>query len=81
MYLVGLTEVLRRTSAKRLIVMGDFNQTTGPGSRARPQLRLALRYASRLFRHLCGSLRAMRPRLGFPDRRFEHPKVARVQVR
>ena len=45
MYLVGLTEVLRRASAKRLIVMGDFNQTIGPGSRARPQLRLALREA------------------------------------
>ena len=45
MYLVGLTEVLRRASAKRLIVMGDFNQTIGPGSRARLQLRLALREA------------------------------------
>ena len=38
-------KVLERASAKRLIVMGDFNQTIGPGSRARPQLRLALQEA------------------------------------
>ena len=44
-YLAGLTKVLERASAKRLIVMGDFNQTIGPGSRARPQLRLALQEA------------------------------------
>ena len=44
-YLAGLTEVLGRMSAKRLIVMGDFNQAIGSGSRARPQLRLALQEA------------------------------------
>ena len=44
-YLAGLTEVLGRASAKRLIVMGDFNQVIGAGSRARPELRLALRGA------------------------------------
>ena len=44
-YLVGLTEVLGRESVKRLIVMGDFNQIIGPGSRARPELRLALQGA------------------------------------
>ena len=44
-YLGGLTEVLARADSKRLIVMGDFNQAIGPGSRARPELRLALRKA------------------------------------
>ncbi len=41
-YLAGLTEVLRQGSEKRLIVMGDFNQIIGPGSRPRAELRLAL---------------------------------------
>ena len=45
-YLAGLTEILGRSAAKRLIVIGDFNQTVGqtigPGSRARSELRLAL---------------------------------------
>ena len=31
--------------AKRLIVMGDFNQVIGPGGRARRELRLALQEA------------------------------------
>ena len=44
-YLAGLTEILRRASAKRLIVMGDFNQAIGTSSRARPELRLALKKA------------------------------------
>ena len=44
-YLGGLTEVLERADVKRLIVMGDFNQIIGPGSRARPELRLALQKA------------------------------------
>ena len=44
-YLAGLAEVLERGSAKRLIVMGDFNQIIVPGSRARPELRLALQGA------------------------------------
>ena len=44
-YLAGLTEVLRRSSEKRLIVMGDFNQAIGLGSRARSQLRQALQEA------------------------------------
>ena len=44
-YLVGLTEVLKRASAKRLIVVGDFNQAIGSGSRAPQKLRSALREA------------------------------------
>ena len=44
-YLVGLTEVLERVDARRLIVMGDFNQAIGQGSRARRELRLALQEA------------------------------------
>ena len=44
-YLAGLAEVLGRTSARRLMVMGDFNQTIWPGSRARHEVRLALRKA------------------------------------
>ncbi len=44
-YLAGLTEVLARDSATRLIVMGDFNQAIGPGSRAPAELRAALRDA------------------------------------
>ena len=40
--LVGLTEILERVEAKRLIVMGDFNQRIGQGSRAPRALRLAL---------------------------------------
>ena len=44
-YLASLSEVLRLGFAKRLILMGDFNQITGPGSRARPELRLALQGA------------------------------------
>ena len=44
-YLTGLNEVLERADVKRLIVMGDFNQIVGLGSRARPELRLALRKA------------------------------------
>ena len=41
-YLAGLTEVLKRAPAKRLIVVGDFNQAIGPGSRAPRKLRSAL---------------------------------------
>ncbi len=44
-YLGALTEVLGQATAKRLIVMGDFNQAIGTGSRARPDLRLALQKA------------------------------------
>ena len=44
-YLVGLTEVLKRASAKRLIVVGDFNQAIGPRGRASQKLRSALREA------------------------------------
>ena len=44
-YLAALTEVLGQASAKRLIVMGDFNQAIGTGSRARPDMRLALQNA------------------------------------
>ena len=41
----ALTEVLGQATAKRLIVMGDFNQAIGSGSRARHDLRLALQNA------------------------------------
>ncbi len=44
-YLAGLTNVLEGVPANRLIVMGDFNQIVGPGSRARPELQLALQRA------------------------------------
>ena len=44
-YLVGLTEVLGQSSAERLIVMGDFNQIIGSGSRAPHRLRSALQEA------------------------------------
>ena len=44
-YLAGLSEVLERVDARRLIVMGDFNQAIGQGSRARRELRLALQEA------------------------------------
>ena len=44
-YLAALTEVLGRATAKRLIVMGDFNQAIGTGSRARPELQMALQNA------------------------------------
>ena len=44
-YLAGLTDILGRESAKCLIVMGDFNQTIGSGSRARLALQLALQNA------------------------------------
>ena len=48
-YLAGLTVILGRSPATRLIVMGDFNQTIGqtigPGSRAPADLRSALRKA------------------------------------
>ena len=43
--LVGLTKILERVDAKRLIVMGDFNQAIGQGSRAPRALRLALQEA------------------------------------
>ena len=44
-YLVGLTKVLGGGSANRLIVMGDFNQIVGRGSRARLGLQSALQRA------------------------------------
>ena len=44
-YLAGLTEVLARACPKHLIVMGDFNQTIGPDSRAPSELQSALQKA------------------------------------
>ena len=44
-YIAGLTEVLGRGPAQCVIVMGDFNQIVGAGSRARLELRLALQGA------------------------------------
>ena len=40
--LAGLTDVLGSAKSERLIVMGDFNQRIGQGSRAPRALRLAL---------------------------------------
>ena len=44
-YLTGLAEFLSEGPAERLIVMGDFNQIIGQGSRAPRKLQLALRRA------------------------------------
>ena len=44
-YLAGLAKVLKRDPATRLIVLGDFNQVIGMGSRAPAELRSALRDA------------------------------------
>ncbi len=44
-YLSGLTEVLEQADARRLIVMGDYNQAIGQGGRVPPALRLALQEA------------------------------------
>ena len=44
-YLAGLTEVLQRTPAKRLIVMGDFNQRIGQRGNTPSNLRSALQHA------------------------------------
>ncbi len=44
-YLAGLTKLLDGTSINRLIVMGDFNQIAGPGSRAPGKLQAALQKA------------------------------------
>ena len=44
-YLAGLSEVLERVAARQLIVMGDFNQAIGQGSRAPRALQQALREA------------------------------------
>lgn len=44
-YLVGLTEALKRLPSQRLIVMGDFNQVIGPGSRAPERLQRLLQEA------------------------------------
>ena len=41
-YLAALTELLQSAPTNRLIVMGDFNQVIGSGSRARRDLRAAL---------------------------------------
>ena len=44
-YLAGLTEILEREDKQHLIVMGDFNQYIGQGSRAPAELRVALQNA------------------------------------
>ncbi len=44
-YLVGLTEILERRFAERVIVMGDFNQIIGPSSRASHELQMLLEEA------------------------------------
>ena len=41
-YLSGLTEVLAQADPRRLILMGDFNQVIGQGSRAPLRLQAAL---------------------------------------
>ena len=62
-YLAGLTEVLAGAPAKRLVVTGDFNQIIGPGSRARPELQLALQRA------FPSSMTVATPALSFQGRR------------
>ncbi len=44
-YLAGLAEILSRAPAERLIMMGDFNQIIGQGSRAPRNLQLTLKDA------------------------------------
>ena len=44
-YLGYLTELLQHRPARRLVVMGDFNQFIGPGSRAPKAMQTALREA------------------------------------
>ncbi len=44
-YLAELTKLFEDVPATRLIVMGDFNQIIGPGSRAPRELQLALQKA------------------------------------
>lgn len=44
-YLAGLAEVLGQGPLRKLMIMGDFNQTIGPGSRAPLSLQLALQDA------------------------------------
>ena len=44
-FLVGLAEILEREEKKRLIVIGDFNQSLGQGSRAPAELGRALQDA------------------------------------
>lgn len=44
-YIAGLTELLRGIDARRLVVMGDFNQVIGQGARAPVPLRTALHAA------------------------------------
>ncbi len=44
-YLICLTQLLKRLSRERLIVMGDFNQAIGPAGRAPKRLRRLLQEA------------------------------------
>ena len=44
-YLAGLTEVLKSLPSERLVVMGDFNQASGPSSRAPEGLQRVLQEA------------------------------------
>lgn len=44
-HIAGLTQVLGEVPPNRLIVMGDFNQIVGPGSRAPRELQAALQKA------------------------------------
>ena len=62
-YLTGLAEVLAGGQARRLIVMGDFNQAIGPDSRAPQELQLALRRA------FPPSMRIATSELAFQERR------------
>lgn len=62
-YLAGLSDVLEQADAERLIVMGDFNQAIGQGSRAPRALRLALQEA------LSPNLRIVTADLVFQERK------------
>ncbi len=62
-YVASLTEVLAQVSAKRLVVLGDFNQTLRPGSRAPSELRSALHRA------FPSNMSVLTTELGFQARR------------
>ena len=62
-YLEGLGRVLERASARLLIVLGDFNQIIGAGSRAGPERQAALK------RVFSGSLRIATADLSFSGRK------------
>lgn len=71
-FLAGLDQILRKLSPERLIVMGDFNQVIGQGSRAPHRLRTAL---SKTF---APSLNIVTSEVSFLDRKsIDHIALSR----